>query len=151
MILTINKKDYLFEYSIEASLYSDCTQTLLNFMLQSSEDNNPAQIIGLASDLPRIALTLFYAGLLEHHGVYGDGSVKGIADAKALLAQYLKENESASYYSIIKLVLEQMGEDGFFQKTGLMEMISEAKETQTATEENEQKATARSAKGRGEK
>ena len=132
MILTINKKDYHIEYSIEASLYADCTEKLLNLMLTASE-NDGRKMITATAEVPSVALTMFYAGLLEHHGLYGDGSIKGMHDAKNLLKQYFAENPKESYYTVLMKAIDQMGEDGFFQMIGLDKMIEESQKAQTET------------------
>ena len=100
--ITIDKKEYTFEFTIEASLYDDCTRSVMDMFVKggmvqgAAEDNdvNSAMenLLDTIANLPQKALTLFYAGLLEHHGPEGDGSIQGKNDAKKLLASYLKEN-----------------------------------------------------------
>lgn len=134
MFLTVNGKDYQLEYTIEASMYSDCTKRLLDFMADAFlGGNNTKTLITAAAEIPDIVLTTFYAGLLEHHGVYGDGSVKGLLDAKALLKQYFKENPDATYVTMLTLLMDQMGTDGFFQRIGLEELMKGGTEAEEET------------------
>jgi hypothetical protein len=99
--ITIGGKEYHLEYTVEAALYGDATQKLMDFIIQtatasSSGDADRAAIIKenlrAVSDVPQTAMTLFYAGLLEHHGTFGDGTVKSLADAKRLVAQYFRDH-----------------------------------------------------------
>lgn len=131
--LTIGGKDYKLEYSIEASLYADCTTSLTSLMTEiqiASENKDIKKVISEISNIPQTALTMFYAGLMEHHGSHpdGDGTVPDIQTAKRLIAQYLKEHsedDTGNFYGIMQMCIEQMGEDGFFKLTGLEEMMSQ--------------------------
>lgn len=139
-VLQIGGKDYKLEYSIEASLYADCTTSLTGLMTEiqiAGDEKNIQKIISEISNIPQIALTIFYAGLMEHHGSHpdGDGKVPDIQSAKRLIAQYLKEHsddETGNFYGIMQMCIEQMGEDGFFKLTGLEGMMNQL--TQTATQ-----------------
>lgn len=141
-VLEIGGKDYKLEYSMEASLYGDCTDEVLHFIEKTAEvsveidpDTPAEQLEGIMRDkmakyihnisnLPQRVLTLFYAGLIEHHGNHsgGDRTVCGKDDAKRLLAQYLREHrgdEYGDFFSMMNMIIEQMGEDGFFDLIGL--------------------------------
>ncbi len=135
-IININKKDYKLEYSLEASLYPESTEKLLEFIsLDAENDKNKIKsIIKGMSNVPQTTLHMFYAGLLEHHGTGsdGDGTVTSIEDAKTLLKQYISENKT-SFYTVMEMIIEQMGEDGFLDLIGLNDMIQ--------TEEEEPKKT----------
>ena len=80
-ILKIGGKDYKMEYSIEASLYADCTASLTGLMTEiqiAGDDKNVKKVVSELSNIPQTTLTIFYAGLMEHHGVHpeGDGTVQ---------------------------------------------------------------------------
>ena len=132
--ITIDKKEYTFEFTIEASLYDDCTRSVMDMFVKggmvqgAAEDNdvNSAMenLLDTIANLPQKALTLFYAGLLEHHGPEGDGSIQGKSDAKKLLASYLKENNK-SFRDVLGEMMEQMAEDSFFDLIGLNQMTEE--------------------------
>lgn len=132
-ILRISGKDYKLEYSIEASLYADCTASLTGLMTEiqiAGEDKNVKKVVSEISNIPQTTLTIFYAGLMEHHGAHpdGDGSVPDIQTAKHLIAQYLKEHsddETGNFFGIMQMCIEQMGEDGFFKLTGLEGMMNQ--------------------------
>lgn len=143
--ITINNKEYIFEFSIEASLYDDCTKSVMDMLINASavqaaaNDNNTANIIESISssvaDLPHKTLKLFYAGLLEHHGPEGDKSVQGLNDAKALLKQYLK-SENKSFRDVYGEMMELMGTDSFFELIGLDKMLKETTEEVEKLTEN---------------
>ena len=132
--ITINKKEYSLEFTIEASLYDDCTRSVMDMFVKggmiqgAAEDNNAEDalenLIDTISNLPQKALTLFYAGLLEHHGPEGDGSIQGMTDAKKLLATYLKESEK-SFRDVLGDMMQLMADDHFFELIGLDKMTDE--------------------------
>lgn len=135
--LTIGGKDYKLEYSIEASLYADCTTSLTGLMTEiqiAGENKDIKKVISEISNIPQTALTMFYAGLMEHHGSHpdGDGTVPDIQTAKRLIAQYLKEHsedDTGNFFGIMQMCIEQMGEDGFFKLTGLEGMMNQFNQT----------------------
>lgn len=136
-VLQIGGKDYKLEYSIEASLYADCTASLTGLMTEiqiAGDSKDIKRIVSELSNIPQTTLTIFYAGLMEHHGVHpdGDGSVPDIQTAKHLIAQYLKEHsedDSGNFFGIMQMCIEQMGEDGFFKLTGLEGMMNQFSQT----------------------
>lgn len=128
--ITINNKEYTLEYTIEASLYDDCTKSIMDMFIkggmaqgaaESNEiDNAVDTLINTIANLPQRTLTVFYAGLLEHHS----DSVKGKADAKNLLAAYLKENQK-SFRDVLEDLMEVMADDNFFDLIGLTQFSAE--------------------------
>lgn len=127
--LTINGTDYKLEYSIEASLYRDCIDKVSGMLFnvvagQASKEMQP--IISAMSDIPTTAITVFYAGLLEHHGVDGDNSVPNIGVAKRLAVSILRDNDNEvkNWYDLLVICMDQMGEDGFFDLVGLSEILN---------------------------
>lgn len=139
--IKIGDKEYKFEFTIEASLLNECTEKLTTFMANISEAQNQSdikQIVASISDIPQTALTMFYAGLLEHHGEDGDGSVTTKKDAKKLIKQYFAENKDTdndNFYSLLELMIECMGDDGFFKRIGLEKMFAKAEEQNSQTKE----------------
>lgn len=150
-VLTIGGKDYRLEYTVEAALYQDGIDRIINFLSGtygitgekemtkglSDEDkmkvrkelftNFRTEILGL----PDAALTIFYAGLLEHHGIDGDGEILSKADAKRLVKQLFSEQPEdgiADFASLLSTCIEQMGEDGFFKRTGLEKFLAQRQE-----------------------
>lgn len=148
-IVTIGGKDYKLEFTIEASLYGECTEKLINFMgktMGAAEEKSitdglseqgKAEVrrqllsnsISGISNMPDTGLTLFYAGLMEHHGEDGDRTVLSKQHAKKLLKQYFAEHAgdgTDNFYDLVAMLMEQMGEDGFFQRTGLEKMLGQS-------------------------
>ena len=151
-VLRIGGRDYKMEYSIEASLYADCTASLTGLMTEiqiAGNNKDIKKVISEISNIPQTALTIFYAGLMEHHGLHpdGDGTVPDIQTAKRLIAQYLKEHsedDTGNFYSIMQMCIEQMGKDGFFKLTGLegmMNQFSQAAKPNRATRRAKAKAS----------
>lgn len=130
LTLNIGGKDYNIEFTIEASLYNECTEKVTNLMVSIGEAQDKADIksvLSSMSDIPQTTLTMFYAGLLEHHGAdVGDGAIASIRDAKLLIRKYFdehKEDDKGNFYSVMEMLIEQMGEDGFFRQIGLEQMM----------------------------
>ena len=120
-VIKIEGKENKLEYTIEASLYEDCTQSVTDIMMDltsNSEDRDIKGLMQTMSRVPQKAITVFYAGLLEYHGPEGDGTVTTFEEGKRLCIAYLKE-EGCNWYDVLTMCLNQMGEDGFFKLVGL--------------------------------
>lgn len=144
-VITIGGINYTFEFSIEASLYSECTEKVTGLMVgagtahnkdsnkseEENEKNNIKSMLATMSDIPTVAMTMFYAGLMEHHGTLGDGRVKSIKDAKTLVKTYLaehKEDDKGNFYAIMQEMMECMADDDFFKLIGLDKMFQQTEE-----------------------
>lgn len=129
-ILNIGGKEYKLEFSFEAAEYKDVVQKMFNvlsgayYVVKNSvdaDDETSAKIgfitgiTEMVADIPNIVKTAFYAGLLEHHNLKED-------EAKQLMRQYLKENK-CSYNVLFEDIKVCMEEDGFFDLSGINEMI----------------------------
>ena len=145
--LTIAGKEYTFKFSIEASLYNECTEATMNMLLSFGEAQGEVESVQTdnvedakghfisamrktftsVANIPQTALTLFYAGLLEYHGAAGDNTIRSMADAKKVLADYIREREDEqerNFYHVMNLMLEIMAEDHFFDLTGLAKVLN---------------------------
>lgn len=147
--LTIGGKDYHIEFTIEASLYNECTEKVTGLLSSIGEAANKEELKGILSsiaDIPQTTLTMFYAGLLEHHGEEGDRTILSKKDAKKLIKQYLeehKEDNTGNFYGVMEMLIGQMGEDGFFELIGLGQMMSQTTEQKTpkVPQDHKKKAT----------
>ena len=154
-LLSIDGRAYRLEYTIEAALYTDCTQKLMDFWGKtfavlteedltkgmSNKGKNEARLKLLQEsfsgilNLPETAITVFYTGLLEYHGPSGDNTVQSLTDAKILIKEYFKEHSddgTDNFYDLLSICMEQMEEDGFFKRTGLekfMTLLQKQEET----------------------
>lgn len=133
--ITVDNKDYKLEFVMEASLCRDCTEKITNLMFNldsgsSAQDSqHMEQLLKGFSDLSNTALMCFYAGLLEHHGTEeGDGTIKSPKDAKHLVKLLFNDENSGinNWYDILTMCIDQMGEDGFFERIGLSSMFEMA-------------------------
>lgn len=136
-ILKIGGKDYKLEYSIEAALYADCAEVATNLFVGvgiAAQEKDFGNLIKQIPNLPGAALTMFYAGLLEHHGLEeGDGTVPDKATAKNLMKVYLSKSSndgSFDFYGFALMLLEKMGDDNFFKTIGLEDLIARPEETE---------------------
>lgn len=126
-LIKIGNEEYKLEYSVEASLYCECVESITNLMFTASTSENIRDMIKEISNLPNTTLTLFYAGLMEHHGVdAGDGKVPNIKVAKELAVQYFKEHKedgTGNWFELMNMCMEQVGEDSFFDLIGIHQMM----------------------------
>ena len=137
-VLKIGDRDYKLEYTIEASLYDEGIDTTLKFISAAGmpkeedlEKYTPEQQIEIRkqvvdnimksmTNLPKTAMDLFYMGLLEYHGSgkYADHT----------------EDGTGTFYDILSMCLDQMAEDGFFKRTGLEKLMSNAQKKDESSE-----------------
>lgn len=130
--LKIGEKDYTLEYSFMAAEHNETVQKMFNVVSgaylikranltdENKEDMAVAMIEGtgeMVADIPHIVKTAFYSGLLENHDVSQE-------DAYALMKQYMKENK-ISFRKLFDDIKECMEDDGFFDLSGLTEMMEE--------------------------
>ncbi len=146
--ITIDGKEYTFEFSIEASMYSECTENVMELFRTIGEAQSQEDARGLIkgiSDISTVAVTMFYAGLMEHHGIEGDRTVLSLSDAKKLVKKYLnehKEEGKGNLYSVMEEMMEVMADDGFFEVIGLARMMRGEEEKQPKTpQDHKKKAT----------
>ena len=138
--ITINNKEYTIEFSIEASLYDDCTKSVMDMFVKGGMVTAAAEegdlegakenFLDSIANIPQKALTLFYAGLLEHHGTDGDKTVQSKNDAKKLIKLYIAESKK-SFRDVMSEMMEQMAEDSFFDLVGLNQITTEMTEETT--------------------
>ena len=144
------------EYSFEAAECKDFTRTLMEIMfdvVDAKADNDSQEtatkktreeikkenIERLTTSIiatPDTVLTMFHAGLLEHHGEYGDKTVLKREDARKLLKAYLTDKtgeEQHTYYSMMSILLGQVAEDKFLDLLGVPMMISPVKHEKKTT------------------
>ena len=149
--LTIGNENYKIEYTIEASLCNECTEKITNLLTEIQTAENKEDIkkyISSIADIPQTTLSMFYAGLLEHHGEDGDRKVTSKSNAKKLIKQYIKEHENdeaGSFYGVMTMLIEQMGNDGFFKLIGLEQMMKDSETNEQKTpkkpQDHKKKAT----------
>lgn len=160
-VLKIGGKDYRLEYSIEASLYADCVESIADILGSTTAEDNEnksekeqmKEMISGIANIPKTTLTIFYAGLMEAHGKHtdGDGVVPDILTAKNLVKQYIsehKDDDTGNFCGILTICLEQMEEDGFFKLIGLEGVVdvAEVEKTPKIPQDHKKKTTKASAK-----
>ena len=137
--LKIGEKDYTLEYSFMAAEHNETVQKMFNVVSgaylikkvnitkeqnekeeMAKEEMAIAMIEGtgeMVADIPHIVKTAFYSGLLENHNVSQEV-------AYALMKQYMKENK-VSFRKLFEDIKACMEDDGFFDLSGLTEMLEE--------------------------
>lgn len=134
--LKIGEKDYTLEYSFMAAEHNETVQKMFNVVSgaylirkanitgENKEDIANAMLEGtgeMVADIPHIVKTAFYSGLLENHNVSQE-------DAYDLMKQYMKENK-ISFKKLFDDIKTCMEDDGFFDLSGLTEMMEEMEES----------------------
>lgn len=148
-IINIGGKDYRFEFSIEASLSSECVEKTIEIfgeIAEASEKGSTKDFLRTISKTSNAAFHMFYAGLMEHHGIYGDKTVLNIRDAINVLKIYMNEHrddEKGSYSDLMILMMEIMKEDGFFKMIGLdlAEQTEEEEKLPKTPQDHKRKST----------
>ena len=137
--LKIGEKDYTLEYSFMAAEHNETVQKMFNVVSgaylikkvnitkeQNEKDEMAKEEMAIAmiegtgemvADIPHIVKTAFYSGLLENHNVSQEV-------AYALMKQYMKENK-VSFRKLFEDIKACMEDDGFFDLSGLTEMLEE--------------------------
>lgn len=142
--ITINNKEYTLEYTFKAAEHKDTVQKMFN-IASGAYIVKQAQAIGddltkvasamidgtseMVADIPNIVKTCFYSGLLENHKVTEEESYE-------LMKSYMRENK-INFKKLFDDIKTCMEDDGFFELSGLMDMIQEMNanvEEQTQTE-----------------
>lgn len=131
--ITVDNKDYVLKYAFEAAEHKETVQNMFNVLsgaylvrhgktsgedIEASSAN--AMIDGVSemvSEIPHICITAFYAGLLEENPLSKE-------DAKAVMRAYMTENK-ISYRKLFEEIKQCMEDDGFFDLSGLTEMLTE--------------------------
>lgn len=132
-----NGKEYTLEYSFMAAEHKDTVQKMFNVVsgaylikqVNGVSDENKESVANamiegtgeMIADIPHIVKTAFYSGLLENHGVSEDESY-------GIMKAYMKENK-ISFRKLFEDIKECMEDDGFFDLSGLTEMLEEMEET----------------------
>ena len=138
--LKIGEKDYTLEYSFMAAEHNETVQKMFNVVsgaylikkvgVADEKQNTDKQAVAeamlggtaeMVADIPHIVKTAFYSGLLENHNVSQE-------EAYDLMKQYMKENKISfkKLFDDIKMCME---DDGFFDLSGLAEMMEEMNES----------------------
>lgn len=133
--ITVDNKEYTLEYTFEAAEHRELVQKMFNVVSGAylvkhgsaiKEDENAevkaagVMIDGVSemvSEIPHICITAFYAGLLENNPLSEE-------ESKALMKSYMKENK-VSYRKLFDEIKECMEDDGFFDLSGLTDMLEE--------------------------
>ncbi len=125
--IEISGKKYDLEFSFGAADEKELVQSLFKvvsgaYFFDNSNENTTmaaAMINGtseMVADLPCICKHGFYAGLKEHNA---DITYE---ESLELMKTYMKENK-LSFNALFQLLKEVMEEDGFFDLTGITEMM----------------------------
>lgn len=114
----VGGKEYKIEYSIEASLYKDFTEKMIDIIDKFSEQKelvDKKKFIETVLDIPSTTITMLYAGLLEN---YEDITVK---EVKGIVKEYLKEPSETQrdFFTLMSMLIEEMASEGFFGLIGL--------------------------------
>lgn len=126
--IEINGKVYDIEFGFGAVDEKNLIQNMFKvvsgayFFNRGVEETMAAAMMNgtaeMVADLPMICKQAFYAGLKEHHNEIS------YDDAVELMKSYMKENK-LSFNAMYQLLKSCMEEDGFFELTGITEMMQE--------------------------
>lgn len=130
-----NGKEYTLEYSFMAAEHKETVQKMFNVVsgaylikragaMEGAENSREAVAFAMidgtgemVADIPHIVKTAFYSGLLENHSVSEE-------EAYEIMKAYMKENK-ISFKKLFDDIKTCMEGDGFFDLSGLTEMLNE--------------------------
>lgn len=136
----IDGTEYKFEFSFEAVEHKELITRMFNiltgaYVVKAGQvDAKFAVLDGVAemvADIPSICNVAFYAGLLEHNPV-------DEKTAKNLLHTYMKDQKK-SFAKVFEDFKTYMEEDGFFDLSGLTEMIQKMSAAEEVAKKNNKK------------
>lgn len=138
-ILIIDKKEYQIEFTFGAAECKDLVQKMFNILsgafifkhVSDEKSSAIAMIDGTAemvAEIPHICKVAFYAGFLESNPVTQEEST-------VLMKKYMKETK-LSYNGLYEFLKVCMEEDGFFDLSGLTEMIQKMNESAEENQKN---------------
>lgn len=147
--IQISGNEYTLEFSFAAAEHKSIVQKMFNALSggyifkhaqigANGDQSNSAEAMidgtaELVSEIPHICKDAFYAGLLEHNPV-------SMEESSNLMKAYMKENK-LSFNKLYREIQTIMEDDGFFDLTGIKEMLEEMNKTiEAETEETPEKA-----------
>ena len=142
--IKINETEYVLEYSFKAVEHKETVQKMFNVMsgayLVKDADPETAEtgkgtalatmingVSEMIADVPHIVKCAFYAGLLENHALSEE-------EAYQLMKQYMKENKY-SFNKLFEDIKACMEDDGFFDLSGLNDMMEKMSQNMSATQQ----------------
>lgn len=148
--ITVNGTEYTLEYTFMAAEHKETVQKMFNvlsgaYMLKhitnAKEIKDNVSVAGvmldgtseMVAEIPNIVRIAFYSGLLENHKLSEE-------DAHNLMKEYMKENK-ISYKKLFDDIKHCMEDDGFFDLSGLTEMLTELNENMNEAPKKKKKST----------
>ena len=142
--ISIKDKQYKLEYTFEAVRHKQLLKMMFDIMsgayktkkilsVQNESDANAvvAMLDGagdMVADIPEITEIAFYAGLLENNPVSKE-------EAKDLMKQYMIDNK-LSFNALYTDIKKCMEDDGFFDLSGINEMLEQMNKAITEGQDN---------------
>lgn len=142
--ISIKDKQYKLEYTFEAVRHKTLLKMMFDIMsgayttkkILAIQNENEANAVvamldgtsDMVADIPEITEIAFYAGLLENNPV-------DKAEAKSLMKQYMIDNK-LSFNALYTQIKECMENDGFFDLSGINEMLEQMNKAMTESQDN---------------
>ena len=142
--ISIKDKQYKLEYTFEAVRHKQLLKMMFDIMsgayttkkILAVKDENEANAVvamldgtsDMVADIPEITEIAFYAGLLENNPV-------DKAEAKSLMKQYMIDNK-LSFNALYTDIKKCMEDDGFFDLSGINEMLEQMNKAITEGQDN---------------
>jgi hypothetical protein len=128
--MNVNEKEYKLKFGFDAAEEKNIVQRMFNivsgaYILKGGNDLTKAVFEGtgdMISDIPQTCIEAIFAGCLEENPVTMD-------EAKTLSRTYITEKRKSdkkySYRSLFDELKKAMEDDGFFDLSGINEMVEE--------------------------
>lgn len=142
--ISIKDKQYKLEYTFEAVRHKTLLKMMFDIMsgayttkkILAVQNENEANAVvamldgtsDMVADIPEITEIAFYAGLLENNPVSKE-------EAKDLMKQYMIDNK-LSFNALYTDIKKCMEDDGFFDLSGINEMLEQMNKAITEGQDN---------------
>lgn len=142
--ISIKDKQYKLEYTFEAVRHKALLKMMFDIMsgayttkkILAVQNENEANAVvamldgtsDMVADIPEITEIAFYAGMLENNPV-------SEVEAKDLMKQYMIDNK-LSFNALYTDIKKCMEDDGFFDLSGINEMLEQMNKAITEGQDN---------------
>lgn len=135
MNINVNGKEYKVEFSFGAAECKEIVQKMFEYMsgsylsiIATAATKNESEVARLAlntlgeatSKVPETCITAIYAGCIDNNPVAMD-EAKELT--RAYIAEKRKTDKKYNYTSLFEEIKECMKDDGFFDLSGITEMV----------------------------
>lgn len=148
MVLKVNDKEYTLRFGMQASLHKDLVDKMFKvltgaYIMEAQSNNESNNMVSallngsskMIADVPEICVIAVHAGLQKEHKTTEQESYN-------ILEEYMEQG-GKSFATLFEEIKKAMEDDGFFDLSGLTDMIQKMSQSiENSAEEVKEKAKA---------